>query len=186
MAARPGADEVVVGEARWPMAVAVVATMALTLFMPDSLRIFPRWVVPAIEGLLLVALIIGDPGKIDRRSSGLRIVSIALVAVLVAGALLATGQLIGDLIDGGGVTNSAGELLAAGAIVWFANVIAFSIVYWELDGGGPAARAHRLPAHPDLAFPQHMNPNLAPPNWRPVFFDYLYLGFTNATAFSPT
>ena len=31
-----------------------------------------------------------------------------------------------------------------------------------------------------------MNPELAPAHWRPRFFDYLYLGFTNATAFSPT
>jgi hypothetical protein len=31
-----------------------------------------------------------------------------------------------------------------------------------------------------------LNPHLAPPNWRPRFIDYLYLAFTNATAFSPT
>jgi hypothetical protein len=31
-----------------------------------------------------------------------------------------------------------------------------------------------------------MNPELASPHWRPRFIDYLYLGFTNATAFSPT
>jgi hypothetical protein len=31
-----------------------------------------------------------------------------------------------------------------------------------------------------------MSPELAPPHWRPVFLDYLHLGFTNATAFSPT
>ena len=43
-----------------------------------------------------------------------------------------------------------------------------------------------LPEFPDLAFPEQLNPGLAPPGWRPEFFDYLYLGFTNATAFSPT
>jgi hypothetical protein len=77
-------------------------------------------------------------------------------------------------------------LLAAAAIVWVSNNIAFALLYWELDSGGAAERAHGLRAHPDLAFPQQLNPDIAPANWRPRFIDYLYLGFTNATAFSPT
>ena len=98
----------------------------------------------------------------------------------------ATVLLIDDLIHGGPETNSAGDLLEAGSVVWVSNNIAFALLYWELDGGGAAARAHHLPAHADLAFPQQLNPQVAPPNWRPRFIDYLYLGFTNATAFSPT
>ena len=67
------------------------------------------------------------------------------------------------------------------------NIIAFALLYWELDGGGAAERAHRPSSRiVDLAFPQQMNPSLAPAHWRPRFIDYLYLGFTNATAFSPT
>ena len=97
-----------------------------------------------------------------------------------------TALLIAALIEGNSATNSAGELLATGAIVWVSNNIAFALLYWELDGGGAAARAHRLPKYPDFAFPQQLNPDLAPPNWRPRFYDDLYLGFTNATAFSPT
>jgi hypothetical protein len=53
-----------------------------------------------------------------------------------------------------------------------------------VDAGGPIARS-RNPAPVDFAFPQHTTPELAPPGWRPVFLDYLHLGFTNATAFSP-
>jgi len=64
-------------------------------------------------------------------------------------------------------------------------VIAFGLLYWELDSGGPAQRAHGLPACPDFAFPQQLSPELAPRDWRPRFVDYLYLGFTSATAFSP-
>jgi hypothetical protein len=179
-------DDVVVGESRWPMASAVVAAMVLTVLLPDSVRSAPHSVFPVIEGVLLVALIVGDPGRIDRRTHWLRIASIVLVAVLVLGALWATGLLVDDLINGGGVTNSASELLEAGSIVWLLNNIAFALLYWELDGGGPAERAHRAPVHPDLAFPQQLAPELAPPNWRPRFIDYLYLGFTNATALSPT
>lgn len=125
-------------------------------------------------------------GKIDRRSRTLRVLSIVLVSVLVFGALWSTAQLIDDLIHGGAVTNSASELLEAGFVVWMLNIIAFALLYWELDAGGPAARAHRRSVHPDLAFPQHMSPGLAPSSWRPRFVDYLYLALTNATALSPT
>ena len=168
------------------MAGAVLAAMILTILLPEQIRWIPAWLLPAIEGALLLALILGDPGAIDRRSNALRGLSIALVAVLVAGALASTALLIAALIEGSSATNSAGELLATGAIVWVSNNIAFALLYWELDGGGAAARAHRLPKYPDFAFPQQLNPDLAPPNWRPRFYDYLYLGFTNSTAFSPT
>jgi uncharacterized membrane protein len=177
---------VVVGEARWPMAGAVLAAMVLTVLQPAQVRAGPNWVLPLIEGVLLVAVIVGDPGKIDRRSRQLRTLSIVLVSVLVFGALWATGQLVDDLIHGGSETNSASELLEAGSVVWMSNIIAFALLYWELDAGGAAARAHRLPIHADFAFPQQLNPEIAPPNWRPRFIDYLYLAFTNATAFSPT
>jgi hypothetical protein len=160
--------------------------MILTILLPEQIRWVPSWLLPAIEGALLLALILGDPGAIDRRSNALRGLSIALVAVLVASALGSTALLIAALIEGSSATNSAGELLATGAIVWVSNNIAFALLYWELDGGGAAARAHRLPKYPDFAFPQQLNPDLAPPNWRPRFYDYLYLGFTNSTAFSPT
>jgi hypothetical protein len=179
-------EDDVVGEARWPMAGAVLAAMVLTILLPDEVRLGPGWVLPLIEGVLLVVVIAADPGKINRRSRLLRALSIVLVSVLVLGALWATVQLIDDLIHGGPETNSASDLLEAGSIVWVSNNIAFALLYWELDGGGAAARAHHLPTHADFAFPQQLNPKIASPDWRPRFIDYLYLGFTNATAFSPT
>jgi len=168
------------------MAAAVVAVIVLTLLLPRSLIIRPRYGVPIVEALLLVAVIIGDPGKIDRRSRPVRTLSVTLISLLVATTLWCTGLLIGQLIRGGAATNHGGTLLAAGGIVWVSNVIAFGLLYWELDSGGPAVRAHGLPRYPDFAFPQQLTPELAPPNWRPKFVDYLYLGFTGATAFSPT
>jgi hypothetical protein len=176
----------VVGEARWPMAGAVVAAIVLTFLLPDQVRPGPNWLLPTIEGLLLVAVVMGDPGEITRRSKWLRGLSVGLVSVLVVSSLWATVLLIGDLITGGPETNSAGELLKVGSIVWAANNIAFSLLYWELDSGGAAARAHEERPRPDLAFPQQLNPELGWDEWRPGFIDYLYLGFTNATAFSPT
>jgi hypothetical protein len=168
------------------MVVAVAAAMVLTLLLPDDLRLGLNWVLPVVEGVLLVVLIVGDPGEITRRSRALRGVGIALVALLGASALVATGLLIESLVTGGPETDSATELLQAAAIVWISNNIAFSLLYWELDGGGAAARAHGLPRYPGFAFPQQLNPHVAEPGWRPRFVDYLYVGFTNATAFSPT
>ncbi len=141
------------GEARWPMAGAVIAAIVLTLLLPKQERPGPNWLLPLIEGLLLIALIVGDPGEISRRSRLLRALSIGLVAVLVVNALWATGALIDHLIYGGPETNSAGALLKAGSIVWVSNNIAFALLYWELDSGGAAARAHHMPTHLDLAFP---------------------------------
>jgi hypothetical protein len=176
----------VVGEARWPMAFAVVAVMAMTLLLPHTLVARPRWGVPLIEGLLLIAVIIADPGKIDLISKRARGLSITLIALLVATTLWCTTQLIIELIQGGPATQSGGALLATGGIVWLSNCLSFGLLYWELDSGGPAMRAHGLPAHPDFAFPQQLDPQLAPEHWRPRFVDYMYLGFTSATAFSPT
>lgn len=107
-----------------------------------------------------------------------------LVVLLVVVALWATGVLISDLVQGRGVSNSAGDLLATGGLVWLGNNLTFSLLFWLMDSG-PLARA-RDAAPVDFAFTQHVNPDLAPADWRPRFFDYLHLGFTNSMAFSPT
>jgi hypothetical protein len=78
------------------------------------------------------------------------------------------------------------ELLASGALVWLGNLLAFALLYWVMDAGGPRARAFAKHQYPDLVFPQMQDPELAPPDWRPIFVDYLYLGFCTSTAFSPT
>ena len=174
------------GEARWPSVTAVVVAMALTLARPKEMRIAPVWTLPAVEAVLLAVLILRDPGRIDKRSSFLRGVSIAVVALLVLDALAATVRLITVLIRGGSMTNSPEALLAAGGVVWSSNLIAFALLYWELDAGGAANRAHRMPKYLDLAFTQQLSPEIARPGWRPLFGDYLYLALTTSTAFSPT
>ncbi len=184
-ASQAGGPAPVRGDHRWPMAVAAIAAIVLTVLLPNGVRAEPRWVL-LFAGVLLVALIVADPGRIDRRTRLVRLLSLALLAVLLVTALASTLLLLHLLIKGGGVTKSGPRLLLVGNGVFVINVVVFALLYWELDGGGPAARAHGNPAHPDLAFPQHMNPELAPAGWRPLFFDYLYLGLTASVAFSPT
>ena len=175
------------GESRWPPALALVLFMginvALKVWLPHEGAIRAPWAVPAVEAILLVLLLVGPASPAARR--WFRPLAVALVVVLVVTALWATAFLIKDLIDGSGVTQSPSKLLASGAVVWLGNNVAFAMLYWLIDSGGPAARARRADPE-DFAFTQHMSPELAPPGWRPVFLDYLHLGFTNATAFSPT
>ena len=174
------------GESRWPPAIVLCAAIAAPLLLPDRFSLTSKWVEPAVLALLLVAHIIADPGRIDRQSSATRAIGVGLLAVLVVGATTQALLLTVELVNGNKALNNPHALLSSGALVWLETIIAFTFAYWELDAGGPAERAHRTARYPHLAFPQHMNPELAPTGWRPLFFDYLYLGLTNATAFSPT
>jgi hypothetical protein len=177
-------------ESRWPPAVVVlvfvVLNASLRLWLPNEDVIAVPWLLPSIELVLLGVLLASDPLGVDRRSQWLRRVSIGLVLLLVAAALWATVILTDHLVNGAPQTNSAGYLLASGALVLVGDNLAFTLLYWEFDSGGPLARLERPARYPEFAFPQQLNPELAPPGWRPIFVDYLYLGFTNSTAFSPT
>ncbi len=135
---------------------------------------------------LLACLVLADPARVAGRRRWLRRVSIALVFGLAAVVLVSTGLLVRDLIIGGKVTNDAGSLLSSGALIWLGNVLVFSLIYWLLDSGGPLARHLGEHPYPDFAFAQHLSPELAPPNWQPKYVDYLILGLTTSTAFSPT
>jgi uncharacterized membrane protein len=186
--AEDGAVDLTLGESRWPPAIALVAFMALNtglrLWLGGGSPIRVPWLVPAVEAALLVVLFAADPGNV-RRPRRLHRIAVGLVVVLVAAALWATVLLVYDLIRGTGVTGSPSKLLASGALIWLGNNLSFAMLYWLIDSGGPLARSqYRTPV--DFAFTQQMSPELAPPGWRPVFLDYLHLGFTNATAFSPT
>ena len=183
-----GAADLRLGEARWPPIAAIVVFLALNIglriWLPSEGAIRVPWLLPAVEVVLLVVLLTSDPsGPAERRR--LRHVALALVGVLVVAALWATAVLVDDLIRGTGVSNNPSRLLASGGVVWLGNNLAFALLYWLMDGGGPLARRRRA-APVDFAFTQQLSPEVAPPGWRPVFLDYLHLGFTNATAFSPT
>jgi hypothetical protein len=177
-------------EPRWPIALVVAAFIAITVVTrvlePHRESLGPTWLVPAIEIAMLVALLAADPARVIARANWLRRLSIALVALLVVVALSSTAVLIADLIRGASVAQSAGPLLTSGALIWLGNCLVFSLLYWLLDSGGPLARYRGEREFPDFAFSQQMSPELAPPGWRPQFPDYLVLGLTTNTAFSPT
>jgi hypothetical protein len=181
--------EETLGESRWPPAGALVVFIAFTvtvrLWLPSQSAVRLPWLVPSLEVALLLAVVAGHPARHARHAHVVRRIAVAIVLVLVAAALWSTVVLVYDLIHGHGISQSPSKLLAAGALVWLGNNLAFGMLYWLMDGGGPVAR-FRNPTPVDFAFTQQLSPELAPPGWRPVFLDYLHLGFTNATAFSPT
>jgi hypothetical protein len=185
---RPATD--IPHEPRWPVGLTlgayVVITIVLRVAQPEREALGPNWLVPSIEIALLVCLIAADPAHIAGRRRWLRRVAIVLVGGLTAVALVSTAVLVYDLVDGGPVTDSATSLLASGALIWLGNALVFSLLYWLLDSGGPYARYLGERQYPDLAFTQYQNPELAPPGWRPHYVDYLVLGLTTNTAFSPT
>jgi hypothetical protein len=133
---------------------------------------------------LLVALVVGHHGRIDRGSPLLRALTLLTIVVMSIANGVAGGRLVRDLIEGEGIGEPS-TLLYAGAAIWLTNVIVFALVYWMFDRGGAAARFLVKDTPPDLLFPQHTMERGAD-LWEPVFFDYFYTSFTNATAFSPT
>ena len=116
---RDASESPVQGEKRWPMAITLVVAIALPFLLPPRFSLGPRWIIPAFEALLLVALMVSDPGRIDRRSTAVRALSLALVAILAIGAAVATVRLVIDLVRGGPETNSPGQLLRSAP--WFGS-----------------------------------------------------------------
>ena len=173
------------GEPRVAVTLAIAVAVVLQVVLPNRLTLGTRWLLPSLETALLAVLITLNPLRIERTSRPLRVASISLIAAISLANGWAAARLIRGLIDGT-EGEEAGRLLATGAAIWMTNVIVFALWYWDLDRGGPAARACGERQHTDFLYPQMVNPELAAPAWEPQFIDYLYLSFTNATAFSPT
>jgi uncharacterized membrane protein len=181
-AAQQGASE-----PRWPSVLAVLAAIGLYLSAPETMMpgtaaaTVLKVAVPAAELALLIPLVVSTPHRHAGESRERRSIAICLTAILSAANMLALGFLVHHLVDG---NVGGGQLLRAAAEVWGTNVIAFALWYWELDAGGPPARLADSGAPRDFVFPQMTDSRLARPGWQPRFVDYLYVSFTNASAFS--
>ncbi|TDD14867.1 DUF1345 domain-containing protein [Kribbella turkmenica] len=147
----------------------------------------PRWTLPALGAALLLPLVWANPFHLRRDEPWLRWVELVLLAVLVLVNALYLGGLIFYL--GSGDANDGIVLVKAVLLIWVTNVVAFAVWYWEMDRGGPFARApehEREPERADLLFPQMTVDLPGWERWLPGFTDYLFVAFTAATAFSPT
>jgi uncharacterized membrane protein len=172
------------GEHRGPVTIGVAVIVALQVFTPSNLAFPPKVLIPALEILLFVVLTFLNPRRINRESALVRGAALLLLLAASLATAWSAGRLVYELANGHGGT--AIPLLINGGSIWLTNVIVFALWYWEFDRGGPAARANARVKHPDFLFTQMTTPELVRRDWEPGFVDYLYLSFTNATAFSPT
>ncbi|MCX6447713.1 MAG: hypothetical protein NTV18_01000 [Actinobacteria bacterium] len=137
-----------------------------------------------LEALLLISLVTLTPLRIRSHHAPTRNLSIVLTSVMTISNTASAIKLIDGLVQGS--IKDANMLLLSGGSIWMANIVIFSLWFWELDRGGPGARAEARKPVPDFLFPQMSSPEYREKGWHPTFFDYLYISVTNASAFSPT
>jgi hypothetical protein len=166
------------------VALTVAAGIVVQQLLPDRILPPERYLLPGLELVLLIGLVVANPFRVDRESTWLRGGGLVLTGLIGLSNGWSAVLMVADLLRGRPI--APGELLTMGGLIWVTNVLAFALVYWELDRGGPAARAAGHRQHPDFLFAQMQSPEMAPPDWEPAFVDYLYLSFTNSAAFSPT
>jgi uncharacterized membrane protein len=179
-----------------PGAIATLAAIILYLALPERLLVAPRYVLPALELLLLIPLIAINPKRLTRQTRAFRILSLTLVGVIAVSNLVALGILVHELVYAG--VKDGRSLLGSALQVWLTNIIVFGLAYWELDRGGPVSRTQISRAELPLAdfrFSQDENDDAVQEvadgasgtsDWVPTLTDYLYVSVTNSTAFSPT
>lgn len=169
----------------WPL-VFLAAVILPQVLVPAGDRIGPDWEVPAVEFVLLVVLLViaARPGPVPRRTAPLML---ALFSLLVAANVVAAARLVLIVLASrhvDGAVPSPQRLLVAAAMLLATNIVTFGLLFWQMDRGGPAGRAGGWSGPEDFQFPQMVGSE--PATWIPRFFDYLYVAYTNVTAFSPT
>ena len=168
----------------WPVQLTILAAIGLQVALPSRLTVGPAWLIPALEGVLLVGMFFATPRKLEREHRGRRRAAIGLIAFVSAANTYSLVELTHYLLHHN--VTSGPRLITAGVLIWLTNFLIFGLWYWELDRGGPGRRAAGRDDAPDFLFPQMNDDRIQPRDWRPKFVDYLYLSLTNAAAFSPT
>jgi hypothetical protein len=168
----------------WEPQLVVACAIALDLSLSDQITIGPSWLIPSLEGALLIGLAIVSPHPRARHSPLRRRVAIGMIGFVSAANMVSLILLVHYLLHSKG--QNGYELILSGIVLWATNVLLFGLWYWEVDRGGPVARITHVRDEPDFLFPQMTDPRWAPKGWMPQLIDYLYVSFTNATAFSPT
>ncbi|CAN5119727.1 hypothetical protein BH11ACT3_BH11ACT3_14520 [soil metagenome] len=181
MAASTNRERAAPPEHRWPALIAIVVAVAAYAFVPSQIDVIPRWIVPTVTALMLIPLIVVNPHHFTRETTWSRWLGIGLAVLLAVANQAQVVLTIGHLVQG---TSDAPAVLLTALQVWLTDVIAFALIYWELDRGGPfARRMTTVDTVADFRFPQEDD---GPVPWRPGYVDYLYFSLSNMMAFSPT
>ncbi len=173
-------------EPRWPGALAMLVVLGLLAALPGRIKLFPSWAAFVLGIVMLVptagTAVTGGKGWWERLE---RTTTLFICLAGGIGTLANLAKMMNAMVHRPAAVSGL-QLLASSIGVWVSNVLAFSLLYWQIDRGGPGARENRENRKPDWLFPQQGVPEDAPLDWRPTFVDYLFLGFSTATAFSPT
>ena len=173
-------------EPRWPVALAIVSVFVMLDILPERVRILPTWVLWVSCAVVLapLALVGLRPSNLWQRVETWVVVSFAALAGLANLAFL--GEILRDVIGRRGPVSGL-ALLSSSVALWCVNVLMFSLLYWQMDRGGPGQRSNALDTRRDWSFPQDTAPEgEVKPGWTPTYPDYLFLSFSTATAFSTT
>jgi hypothetical protein len=174
-------------EPRWPVALAILAVIFLLALLPGRIRLLPMWVTYVAGFGVLIP--IGAVGLTAAKAQWLRVErKVTLLFFVVAGAVNfgTLANLIGAMVYRSAEVSGL-QLLTSSIAVWVTNVLMFSMLYWQIDRGGPEARVNDPRTRPDWLFPQEGAPAAdVSRSWQPTFVDYLYLGYSTAAAFSTT
>jgi hypothetical protein len=184
----------------WLARGAIVVTAALNAFLINRSTALPWWLGSVIELALLIPLSIATRwthaqmrkattehhwAVIHRHRARIRRGALFLTGVVTVINFGALYSVLFGLLHG--ARGATGHTLLIDALnIWLTNVVIFALWFWNLDGGGPTMRALRAEIAPDFLFPQTATNVPGQENWTPGFIDYLFVSFTNATAFSPT
>jgi uncharacterized membrane protein len=168
----------------WPIQATVLVAIGLQIGLSKRLTVGPSWLLPALEGVLLLGLSMATPRQLEHEHTGRRRAAISLTALVSAANVFSLVELTHLLLHHN-VTKGE-ELIVSGMLIWLTNFLIFALWYWEIDRGGLGRRAAGHDGPPDFLFPQMSDDRIEPLSWRPKFIDYLYVSLTNATAFSPT
>jgi hypothetical protein len=173
-------------EPRWPVALAVLAVVFLLTVLPGRVRVLPIWVSYVIGIAVIVPMAaITLTAATVRWQRIERDVTLLFFVVTAVGTLANLTHVIGAMVRRSEALGG-NQLLSSSIAIWVTNVLTFSMLYWQIDRGGPEGREKNASSRPDWVFPQEGALEKVPPDWRPTFVDYLFLGYSTATAFSST
>ena len=164
----------------WGPTIAFFAAAVAYSRVSDDLRIGPAWMLPVVVVVFLVPVSMARQRGFHLLSRRLGFILTLLATLAISGSI---ASLVVQLLNSG---LPAKNLLRDAALLWMSNIVVYSVWYWELDGGGPAARVHHGYTPTDLLFPQNQQGGTFAEGWSPTFIDYLFVAFNASSAFSPT
>jgi hypothetical protein len=166
----------------WPGALGFLILGMVYALISEQLTVGPPWAPLVVVVLALIGSRLTRWRGLMRARRAIVVAALGVVALAVSAS---AAFLIRELVQG---RASAEPLLRDAGLVWLANVLTFALLYWELDGGGPAHRKASHRSASAFAFPQDVlaDSSEAHAKWMPEFVDYVFLAFNTSTAFSPT